>query len=376
MADLLPTDKQGRWWGIRQMGVMGGAALARMGFGWYLDSHRGWDGYLTVYVLATAAAVVSCNVLYLFVAHPKPERSSFSLSQGMRMCFRDTAFRRFLSIFLVWFAGIALVAPAIYRFMRERVGMGVTEIAFGETLILLVHTAFGFLWGYFADRHGRRGALVACLTLNAVGVLLLLPAGPGGSVWVYLTFAVTSIGGSAVSILMWPMLFSATETMHENRATAMAVFSFLLSFCNALAFNLVEPVLFPLARLLFGGDAPKVFIWVILLGAALRLLAAGLALRMPAPAHEVPPGIVVKMFTQTSPLRAAIHLVRYVTVGGREGEVGPLSGASHKLEEDAARALKRAVAYTEAAKRSLSAASPSSDGLHDRDPDSEVSGKA
>ncbi len=371
MADLLPTDKQGGWWGIRQVGVMGGAAVSRMGFGWYLEAHRGWDGYLTIYVLATLVGFFACNVLYLFVVHPVPKRSSFSLPQGLRMCFQDQAFRSFLAVFMVWYAGIALVGPAFYRFMREGVGMGVTQISFGETLGLLIHTAFGFMWGAFADRHGRRGALVFCLVLNALGLLFLFAAGPDRTVWVYLTFAVNSIGGSGALILMWPMLFAATETLRENRATAMAVFTLVLSLGNALAFNLVEPVFYPLSDWLLGGDPTRTLVGVIMLGMLVRLLAAALALRLPAPAHEVPPGIVLQMFTQTNPLRAAVHLMRYVTVGGRQGEVGPLSGDSHILEEDAARALKQAVALKAYARQSLSAASPPHGRRKDRRPEAE-----
>lgn len=370
MADLLPSNEQARWWGLRQVGVMGGAALARMGFGWYLEDHRGWDGYLTIYVLAVFVGLFTSNVIYLFVAHPEPRRTQFSLPKGLVMCFRDSAFRRFMPVFLVWYGGIALVGPAMYRFMRETVNMGVTAIAFGETLILLVHTAFGFLWGYFADRHGRRGTLVLCLALSGFGSLLLLPATSGATVWVYLSFTINSIGASAVLILMWPMLFAATETLRENRTTAMAIFTLLLSLGNALAFNLVEPVLFPLGGVMFGENTAATYIAVILLGAALRTIASILAWRLPAPDSEVPPGIVIKMFTQTNPLRATIHLMRYVSVGGRKGEVGPLSGESHKLETDAATALKRAVAFTEAARRSLSAAAPDEDESSDQNSES------
>lgn len=354
MSDLLPEDRQGRWWGFRQIGVMGVAALSRVGFGWYLEGHRGWDGYFTIYVFAVGVVILSGNGLYLLVKHPRPKTTkTYSLKSGLRMCMGDKVFRRFLTAFLVWFGGNALMAPAFYLYLREKVGMGVAEIAGAETLSLLVHSVLGFLWGHFADRHGRRGALFLGMTLTGLGLLPVLMAGHGDVALVYLAFAVCPLGGAAIAILMWPMIFSATETLRENRSTAIAVFTLVLSICNFCAFNLVEPVLYPLGRFLLGEEMTTVYAALIVVGVVSRLGAALLALRIPVPAYEVPPGIVVRMFTQTNPLRAAIHLVRYVTTGRRRGEGGPLSEGARELEQNAAHALRHAVAYSASARRSL-----------------------
>ena len=118
MADLLPAERAGRFWGGRQRFMSGSVFVAAISYGWILDtaSHRsaGLLGFTVVFALAAVFGVGDILV-HLGVVEPPHSRSAPGISLGRRLLtpWRDRDFRRLTLAMGAWTAALAL--PGYYN---------------------------------------------------------------------------------------------------------------------------------------------------------------------------------------------------------------------------------------------------------------------
>ncbi|MCK6470702.1 MAG: MFS transporter [Planctomycetes bacterium] len=329
MADLVPPKWQGRFFGIRQVAMFAGGAVARLGFGHYLDAHRNPEGYFALFATSVVLGVANA-LLLLLVVHRRPRQSAQrgNLLAELKETLAAPGLRKLAGVYVLWMTANCMMGPAVFRFLRLHVELGVWEISIAEMIGLGTFAAFSMLWGQFADRHGQRGALIACLLLHVATPAILMVAGPGELPVVALNMALSSICFCGISLFMWPMLFEHTKRKGHDRALGMAAFMSLLSVANCAGFVAADEVLRPAFTWLSGSASPDArIVCCLIFGTAMviRFAAFALACTLPHKEGEVAARHVLRMFLYTNPLRATVHLVRYVAMGPREGEEGPFA---------------------------------------------------
>jgi MFS family permease len=184
MADLLPANRAGRFWGARQRFVSASVFVAAISYGWILDtaSHRSGGsliGFTVVFALAAACGVGDILV-HLGVAEPPQSRSAPGQSPWRRLLtpLQNRDFRRLTLAMGAWTAALAL--PGYYNGVPGFFNVVYLHEAFGATYsqasCLILFSALGaILWsrliGHRIDIFGVR--LVA-MALAAVGPLFTL----------------------------------------------------------------------------------------------------------------------------------------------------------------------------------------------------------
>lgn len=331
MADLVPPEIQGQYWGLRQVGCSAAGTLARFGFGYFLDLHHNPWGYFTIYAFCVAVGVIDA-FLFLGVEHRAPRRAgvSFNVWNELTGSLADPGLRRMISVYLLWSISNCVMGAAVFRFLRGHIGMGVFPISVIEMITLASFTAFSFLWGKFSDRHGHRGPLVFCLLIHGLCPIPYFFAGTGDWHLAGLGFVGGSLGFCGINLFMWPLLIGYTTRKGSGRAVGMAVFALVLGLPSFLVFWLSDDYLRPFFAWLTG--APDlhdraVYLALFALAMGLRFASLLLAWTMPVKRAETAPGMVITMFATTNPLRATLNLMRYVALGQRDGEEGPFASA-------------------------------------------------
>lgn len=329
MSELVPPDMQGKYWGLRQVGVSATATLARMGFGYYLELHHNPYGYLAIFAFSTVLGVVD-TLLYIPILHREPKRmqKNESMWGALARCMSDVGLRRLSATYLFWMLSNCVMGATLFRFLRDYQSMGVFAISMIEMITLACFTVFSLLWGTFSDRHGHRGALVTCLIIHSLCPLPYFFAGPNDWGLAGLAFVSGSIGFCGITLFMFPMLIRYTTRQTSGRAVGIAVFNVLLGVPSFVMFWMTDAVLRPGFTTLLGADNPDgqaVCLALIACSMALRVAAVVAAWRLPECASETPPSRVLQLFATTNPIRAAWHLVHWGTVGWRKGEAGPFA---------------------------------------------------
>jgi hypothetical protein len=142
MADLVPSRLSAKYWSLRQVWCAGASAAARLGFGYYLELHRNFDGYALVFICAAVIGIIDA-LMFIFVAHPTPKvrPQGTPLLRELASRLRESVFRRFCAVYMLWGLSNCIMGPTIYYFMRDQGALGVKDISTIETLSLLAFVA-------------------------------------------------------------------------------------------------------------------------------------------------------------------------------------------------------------------------------------------
>ncbi|HYG77193.1 MAG TPA: MFS transporter [Planctomycetota bacterium] len=316
MADLVPPEKSGRYWSLRQLGCSATGMVGGTVAGYFLDLHHNWNGYAMIFCVATVLGVADA-LTFIWVEHRDPQlRTSKShvLAEFVQRL-REVPFRRLCGVYILWSISNCFINPTTYFFMRDRVQMGVTSIAVVTAISVAALTVFSLFWGKYSDRHGHRGPLIVCLLLHAAAPVIFFFAGPHDVAYMAIGMAIIGIGGSGINLFMLPMLIGYTENKSGGREVGIATFHVVLNLANFAALLLADGILFNVIGALLGQPprSTPVYIGIMVISMLLRVLAAAFVYLLPQAENETAPGVVLTEVVTTSPLRATISLMRYVS---------------------------------------------------------------
>jgi Na+/melibiose symporter-like transporter len=324
MADLVPAHAQGAYWSARQVGFAGVAALARIAFGYYLEKHRylddlatvvNFNAYALVFALATLFGLIDA-LLFVFVAHREPARRAVQIHipQALNRLFRESHFRRLWGVYLFWGLSNCIMAPTLFFYLRDTIGLGVKDISLIDTFSLLAFVV-SLAWGKYSDRHGHRSPLVIGLLIHALYLFALFFAGKGDFWFVAVVLIICSFGYCGINLFMMPMLINLSKSRSGEREITMAAFSVLLALTNCAGFLVVDRHLFHWLSCATGAEVNdnKVYLSAMLVAMLLRLIAAGLAAALPKEERDTPPGALIFQMVMSTPMRAAVSFFKHVS---------------------------------------------------------------
>lgn len=245
MADLLPANRAGRFWGRRQRFLSGVVFIAALSFGWILDKASHTEGSLLGFTIVFAIAGmfgISDIVVHLGVAEPPAQRSAPGQSFGKRLLtpLRQRNFRRMTLAMGAWMAALALPGyyygtPGFFNVVYLHESFDAT---YSEASWLVLASAVGaVMWSHsIGHRIDLYGAKAVAMFLAALGPLFTLAwffASPGriaipfiGLVpqpVVLMSVASLIIGGFYAGMQLCQYRLTQELTPNTGRTVAMAV---------------------------------------------------------------------------------------------------------------------------------------------------------
>lgn len=245
MADLLPAERAGRFWGVRSRLLAVCMVVAALLFGWMMDR---WNqaphallGFSLVFAVAAVFGVADI-VVHLGVAEPAPTRSAPGVSIWRRLAapLRDRDFRRLTLAMGAWAAALALPGyaggtPGFFNviYLQENFGASYLQASW-----LILASALGtMIWapeiGHRIDRFGARPVALFLMAVGPVFTLAWLFVSPArwhlplaGTVpqpVVLMCAASLVIGGFYGGVQLCQLRLTQAFTGSAGRTVAMAV---------------------------------------------------------------------------------------------------------------------------------------------------------
>lgn len=255
MADVVPEDVRGRYFGLRTgiVGVIGTAA--NLGAGWFLDRV---GAPLSFQVVLGVSLVCAAAGIWLYFLHydPPTARSKQSLFAVLREPLADPNFRRLLRFAVYWQFVVLLAAPFVIPYFLQELRLSFTQVAIWSAIAAATAFATTILWGAVADRVGNKavlaiGTFIAGLGLPACWILAGM-TGDNAFIWLSAVFDALAWGG------IGPALFnlSLASAPSEKRMSYLAMFALVTGLAGFVGGVLAGPLLTlmrPIAIDVFGG---------------------------------------------------------------------------------------------------------------------------
>jgi MFS family permease len=203
MADVVPDNVRGRYFGMRTgiAGLVG--MLANLGAGWYLDRAATPIGFQVVLAVGVVCAAISV-MLYLTHYDPPSPRVRVSLLEVLRVPLADINFRRFMMFAVYWQFVVFLSAPFVFPYFLDQLRLTFTQIAIWSGIAASTALLTTMLWGRIADRVGNKSVLaIGTFVAGAVLPTSWILAGVTGRlyfIWVSAVFDAIAWGAIGPAI--------------------------------------------------------------------------------------------------------------------------------------------------------------------------------
>jgi MFS family permease len=283
MGDLVPERRRGRYFGRRTRLCSITAFLALVFGGVILDlfdrNHYTVAGYLTIFIVAAAARMVSAYHLWRMIdppGHTAALESPFRIGLWRRL--RGSPFVHFSVFFAFMQFGVNIAAPFFTVYMLRDLRFSYLEFTVMSATSVLMQFLTLNRWGRVGDAFGNRYILV----LTGLMIPLLPALWMLSTNYIYLLFvqAFAGLAWAGFSLSAGNYLFDLVP--RARRATQMALHNVLASigaFCGALLGGFLGTHL-PNHVRLFGADYEwfSVLYGVFLASSLVRLAVAAMFL--------------------------------------------------------------------------------------------------
>jgi MFS family permease len=274
MADVVPQNVRGSYFGIRAgvVGVVG--MLASLAAGWFLDAVREPLNFQIIMGVAVVSALVG---VFLYLFHYEPP------VMGRQLGFRGTFieplshanFRRFLLFAVYWQFAVMLAAPFVMAFFLDEAKLGFRNVAYWSVIIGIVGLFTTTLWGRVADRVGNKaviaiGTVLAGVALPTSWILL----GLTGNIWFFWLSAVfDAMAWGAIGPAMFNLALASSPQI--GRAAFIAIYGLLTGASGFIGGLLSAPLLNMFQGLEFtlAGVSWTAFHWLFVLSGLARAMA-------------------------------------------------------------------------------------------------------
>ena len=221
MADVVPAETRGRYFGMRTsiVGVMG--MLAALGAGWFLDRAPAPVGFQMVYVVAVFLAMVGVYTYGMYY-DPGTPRMQISLRESIMVPLRDRNFRKFLVFSSYWNASVMIAAPFVIPYFFTHLKMSYTEIAIWSAIASIFSLFTGPMWGRVADMAGHKTVLsITTVLAGTAHPLCWLLARPGHLMFIWISGVMDALSWGGIHSAIFNL--SVSTAPQRMRMTYMAV---------------------------------------------------------------------------------------------------------------------------------------------------------
>ncbi len=158
MADLVPGERRGRYFGLRNalLGLVG--TMGNLLGGLCVDALPGLWGYQLVLLFGVLAGLASVRLLALQAEPPEGSKPPLGLG-GVRLAWEDGVYRGYLLRVFLWYLAVMVGGPYVVPYFLGIGGLSMGQVGLWTVISALSGLLFGPFWGRAADRKGHRVVL-------------------------------------------------------------------------------------------------------------------------------------------------------------------------------------------------------------------------
>ncbi|MDX2004729.1 MAG: MFS transporter [Meiothermus sp.] len=166
MADLVPEEKRGRYFGFRNglLGLVG--TLGNLAAGVVIDALGKPWGFLLVIAVGVGLGIAATRILH-FQLEPPSTPSAPTLKEFFSPL-SDRTFRGFLGFVVFFLGAVSVGGPFAIPLFLEYTQMSFTQIGLWTVISAVTGLVMGPLWGRIADRIGHWWVLLFTSVVAAV----------------------------------------------------------------------------------------------------------------------------------------------------------------------------------------------------------------
>ncbi|MCX7818172.1 MAG: MFS transporter [Kiritimatiellae bacterium] len=225
MAALVPPDRRGRYFALRNAIVNGVGMAATYAVGWLATEvrRRGADGAAAVAPFFVASAVFALLTTWLYTRQWEPPgrvEAPLPMHQMWAAAWAAPAFRRLIVFSAAWALVCGIAAPFFAPHMQRQLQMPLRTVAVYSILAGLTGIAAQPLWGRAADRAGHRPTLVITAAAVAGLPLLWLLAAPGRLWPIWLDAVLTGIAWPGFNLAHFNLALAVAPERHRTACLA------------------------------------------------------------------------------------------------------------------------------------------------------------
>jgi hypothetical protein len=243
MADIVPTDRAGRFWAVRQSVLSVGLVLGTAVYGWILDRYASGGavfGFQLVFALCGVFGVLDI-VVHCFVHEPPMQKAMETPPVWVRLRapFETPGFSGLTLLMAFWtcsqsLVGYTLAMPGFFGMVHLREAFGAS---YSQASLIFISAALGGALfsrklGPWMDRAGAVEVMTRLALLTPVSMLAWWCASPGvvqfaGQTWpvavLWMTVAALVQGALCTGALLCQFRLAQMFTPSSGRTVAMAV---------------------------------------------------------------------------------------------------------------------------------------------------------
>lgn len=323
MTDLVPQERRGRYFGIRNAFVGAVSMVSVFCVGKVYDALKPNIDPKFLYIPFFGIAAVFAVIGIIFFLRkqwepPLKDEPFISLKETFRLPFTNRNFRRLLVFSALFGTACAFSSPFYQPHMLKNLHMPMTMIACYNLIFQAVSLLTLPLWGRLADRFGNRPVIVVTAFALSLCLIPWLIATPD-RIWIlWIDASISGICWPGFNLAAFNMLLNTAP--QENRTSYFAIHSMTAGFCMCLGSLLGGMSAQYLSHISFTiGNMTcinfHIVFFVTLLG---RFMIAPLAMRLHEDNHNTV-GTLIDYTTNriwgivTDTLQAGVSVIRKIT---------------------------------------------------------------
>jgi MFS family permease len=166
MRDLVPEDRYGRFFALRNFGTTTLSLLLSLAAAFFIDywkRHVSAEPAYAYSVLFLVGGIAGLFGVYLLAKTPEPPgarlQTGFDPLQVLVEPFRDGVFRRLIAFLAAWNFAVNLAAPFLAVYMLRTLGFPMSTVVILNVVSQIANLAFLRIWGKLGDSFGNRPVL-------------------------------------------------------------------------------------------------------------------------------------------------------------------------------------------------------------------------
>jgi len=225
MTDLVPSDRRGRYFGLRNTVISLVQMLSTYGAGLLATAAMrrtaGAAALVPFFAASTVFALLTAWILRRQWEPPLRSEPPIAFGRMLRLPFADPDFRRLLVFFILWSSVCGVAGPFFAPHMYRHLGMSVAQVALYSIFSGVCGLASQPLWGRIADRFGHRPVLAVNIVAVSTLPLIWLFATPGFLWPIWIDAMLTGVFWPGLNLAAFNLVLGTAP--EANRTSYLAV---------------------------------------------------------------------------------------------------------------------------------------------------------
>lgn len=260
ISDLVPEERRGRFFGLRNAILNVTAVFAAYGAGrgmdWLKSLGQERLGYALAFSLAVGFGLISTLLL---TRQPEPEipaRSKPDLREIFVGPLKEPQFRRLTVFLAIWFLTGTLASPFYLVHLLKNLHFSFSEVAVYSMIGGVIGVGFQLFWGRVIDRFGSRPVTVLNFALVGVMPFLWLFATPHFRLPIWIDGVLNGVVWTGASLGLWNLLLDLADNP-ERKESYFAIYTVVTglgAFVASLLAGTIAQLISGFHLQLFGAD--------------------------------------------------------------------------------------------------------------------------